>query len=576
MKIFELMENEINNYLTGTVEISEGFRFSQYKIIKRIVLYANQIFPKGKIDKQGNYKYWTDVTQPRIDSEVKNIDFDTKDILYYSEAEKDAAYMILCNLSNKEWLRNNNQAEELNDAIEEFSGWGNVVWEKIKGGYERSDLKNFYVINQQAKTLDDTPVIKRHIYTQSDLRSKAGTWKQVDEVIKSCGNRGFTPTPQGSVENKETPYYEIYQRDGEISEQALNEAQGKPGGDENKFILARVIVAGLKKGEKGGRYILYADKLPGKMSDWYKEAHRGRYNGTWWRPGLIQLMFDIQTRSNEISNQIALGLEWASKVLFSGEDKLIANNIMTDLKNGDYIRGKDIKQIEVRIQGLDQLIADWNRLQMAADKICNSYEIVNGETPAGTPFKLANLSDQNATKLFDFLREKISNALQSVFEDWIMPAQLKNLKAKDVLRLTGDSDLMQSYYMMVVNAWYIKNLIAIGPHTPEMAQALKEKKMQEIMSKKEQFVKLEDEWLDGVKPRISVVISGENVNLRRELETLGNFIALEADPVRRTALIEKAMKRSGVDVSTLPKTPPQQMVQQPPQREQKEKVTKEQ
>lgn len=568
MKIFEQIENEIDSYLNGVVSISEGYNYSEYKLKKRIMLYANQVYPKGKIDKQGNYKYWIDVNQPRIDAEVKNIDFDQKDVFFYSEVDKDAAYMIVCNLSLKEWMRNNNQSSEINDAIEEGAGWGNVVWCKVKGGYEREDLKNFYVINQQAKTLDDTPVVKRRILTQSDLRAKGGLYKNVDEVIKNCGNKGFSQTPSGVTESKETPYYEIYQRDGEVSEEVLFDAQGKKGGDPDKYVLARIIVAGLKKGEKSGKYVLFAEKLPGVMSDYYKEYHRGRYNGRWFRTGIYELLFDIQTRANAISNQIAQGLEWSSKTLFHGEEKVIANNILTDLNNGDYIKSKDIKQLEVRMNGLDQLIADWNRLMQQADRLCNSFEVVTGESaPSNTPFRLQALNNQNANKLFDFLREKWSIALQSVYEHWVMPDLLKDLKAKDVLRLTGDTDMMDRYFEMVVNAWYIKNLLALPPHSSEQGNELKLQKLKEIKSKKEQFLKAEEGWLDDVKPRIAVVIHGDNVNLEQELASLSSFIALEADPVRRTALIEMAMRKKGIDVASLPKTPPQQMQQPVVQKE---------
>jgi hypothetical protein len=42
------------------------------------------------------------------------------------------------------------------------------------------------------------------------------------------------------------------------------------------------------------------------------------------------------------------------------------------------------------------------------------------------------------------------------------------------------------------------------------------------------------------------------------LESLASFITLETDPVRRSALIEMAMAKKGLDISSLPKTPPVQ------------------
>jgi len=557
MAIFKLIESEIQSYLTGKVEISEGYKFNQYKLIKRIMLYQNNIYPTGKLTAQGDYKQWIDVSQPRVDSEVKNIDFNSSAIQYYSESYKDAGYMLLCNLALDEWMRDNQQGEELNDAVEEFSSWGNVVWKKVKGGYERVALKDFYVINQQAKTLNETPVIERHIFTQSDLRAKMGVWDNVENVINDCGNRGFTRNPEGVTESKETPYYEIYERNGEVSEYDLFQAQGKgDGGSKNKYLLAKIIVAGLRRTEKADdkKYILFAQAI-GSMP--YKEAHRGRYKGRWFREGIVEILFDVQTRANEISNQIARGLEWASKTIFRTQDNLLAQNIITDMANGDVIRSTDLQQIDIRMHGLDQLIADWNRLMDVADKLTNSYEVVTGEAmPSGTPFRLGAMMNQNANKLYDFLRQKLSLGIQDVFQDWIMPDMLKNLKAKDVLRLTGDPAMMNRYYDMLVNSWYVKNLLKMPPHGQEVGDALKEKKRAEIMAEPEQLIRLEEGWLDEVKPRIAVVISGENITMTEDLQTLATFIQLEVDPVRRTALIERAMKRKGIDVEDLPKSPP--------------------
>ena len=568
MKVFKLFENEITDYLTKDFEISENFRFSQYKLIKRIVLFANMIYPKGKIDKQGNYKYWIDIISPRIDSEVKNIDFDTKDIVLYSESRKDAGIMLLCNLSLRQWLRDNGKSEEINDAIEEGSGWGNVVWKKIKGGFEKIDLKNFYVINQTAKSLEDTPVIERHILTQSYLRTKKGVWENIDEVIKNCGNKFFSTTPQGTTEEKETPYYEIFERNGEVSQEALYEAMGKKGGSPDEFVLAKIICAGLRNGEGGAKYILFAKEIS-EMP--YKEYHRGRYNGRWWRLGIYELLFDIQTRANEISNQMAIGLSWASKTIFKSSDNLLRRNILKQLNSGSIIKTLDLEQVNVRMEGADQLIADWNRLMITADKLCNSYEVVTGESmPSGTSFKLGNMINQNATKLFDFIREKLALSLQSVFQDWIVDDLISNLKRKEVIRLTGDEEGIYQLYEMMINGWYINNLLYLPPHSKEQAMEIKQTKFKEVLDSPEKYIKTEKDWLDGVKSRVSVVISGENVNLTKELENLASFIQLETDPVRRSALIDIAMEKSGVDTRSLPRTMPMQQ----PAQQQKEIVNK--
>jgi len=300
------------------------------------------------------------------------------------------------------------------------------------------------------------------------------------------------------------------------------------------------------------KFILYADTIS-KMP--YKEAHRGKYKGRWMREGLVELLFDCQYRANTIGNQLAKGLEWASKVIFRSSDQLIVQNVHTDMKNGEIIRSQDLQQIVLRMTGFDQLVNDWNRIIQLADAIANSYEVVTGESlPSGTPFRLAATLNINANKLFDFLREKLGLAFQELFQDWILPDLIKDLRAKEILKLTGDSDYLNRYYELVVNGWYIENLLRLPPHTKEQAEILKQNKLNEIKQRPEQLIELEEGLLDDYQPKASVIITGENLNLNSELETLSSFIALEQDPIRRTALIELAMKKKGIDVGSLPKS----------------------
>ena len=564
------IEIEIQQYLTETTQVSGGYDFSQSKLVRRISMFENRTYPTGKFDSKGNYKFWYDLITPRINAEIKNVDFDTKDILAYSNRKIDELPCVITNLKIKEWLRENGQAEEINSAIEEGAGWGNIVWKKIKGGYERVDLQNFYVINAAARTLKESPVIERHQLSSSDLRAKIGQWDNVEDVIERCKNSRRSSTQETQGQETTVPYYDIYERNGEVSVRDLKGARNEEAseGDEKKYVLAKVIAAAGENSTQSTspkiEFILFADEIT-KMP--YKEYHRGRYKKRWWREGLYELLFDIQVRGNQIGNQIAQGLEWASKTVFFSPDKLVVQNILSDLANGDIIKTTNLAQVPVRMQGLDQLIAEWNRLIQLANDIANSQEIVQGENlPSGTPFRLGALLNQNANKLFDFIREKLAIPFSEIFEEWIIPELVSDMRGEDVLRLVGESSVLSRLHEMIVQDWYIKNLIAIGPHTEEIAKTLKEKKMEELSKRPQILMKELKKVFEGFKPNVSVVITGENVSLDSDLQTLSTFIQLEQDPIRRQALIEVAMRKKGLDVGALPKSPP--IVQQPAQRPQ--------
>jgi hypothetical protein len=548
--IYSKIENEIDQYLNQSVEISEGVNYSQNKLVKRISLFKNKIYPKGKTDKQGKYKYWFDIINFRVNNEAKNIQVDTKNPLVFSQnpiGDFSATYII--NMSLRDFLWETGRADEMNEATEAFSADGNILFKRTKNGYELCDLTNTYLTNTTAKTVDDTDIIERHQLTQSELRAKIGVWDNVEEVIKECGNKLFSATIKSTKEATSNPYYEIFERNGEVSEAELFEAQNKEGGDENKYILAKIIVAGLEKGSSNGKYVLFAEPLgKKKLSDVYVEAHRGPYKGRWWREGLYELLFDYQVRGNEIGNQLSKGLEWASKTFFRHSDNMAIQNIMTDLANGDAIKSKDLAQVEVKMQGFDQLIADWNRTMAEADKVANSYEVVTGdETKASMPFRLGLLMDTNASKLFLFLRQKLGLAYNKIFKFWIIPELVKNLKGKEIIRVTGDIGALERFRQMAVDNWYVRNLLLIGPHTPEMAKLLKEAKMKEIQKLDPMIENSEKIWKDVIN-RIWVTMTGENADFNDEMQTIYSMIQLETDPVRRAYLLDRIYAMKGLNV----------------------------
>jgi hypothetical protein len=548
--IYKKIESEIDSYLNSSVEISEGVHFSQYKLVKRIYLFKNKVYPKGKTDKQGHYKLWPDIIVPRVNNEVKNLRIDTKHPLVFSNAPvKDFGAVSVINIALKDFMWKTGRAEEFNEATENFSADGNILLKKMKKGYELWDPLNTFIINTTAKTVDETAIIERHQLTQSELRGKAGLWDNIEEVIENCGNKQFSSTER--TEDKETtnPYYEIYERNGEVTEKELFEAQGKGGGREDRYILAKIVVAGLtsRDDKDEDKYVLYAQPLgKKKLSDIYVEAHRGPYNGRWWREGLYELLFDYQVDANQVVNDISKGLKWAGKIIFKDPQNKTIQNIITDINNGDIIKSEGLTQVEVRLQGLDQLIANWNRIIQDADRVANSFEVVTGEEmKSQTPFRLGLLQDTNANKLFVYLRQKLGLAYNKAFKSWVLEDLIKDLSGKEIFRITGNSGLIDSLRRMSVENWYIMNLVRIGPHTPEMATALKEAKYQELIKVDPVLKNVKKIW-EGVIDRLWVSITGDNNDLDDEQQTIFSLIQLETDPVRRQVLLDRLYAINGI------------------------------
>jgi len=559
--LFTRLESEISNYISNNVEISPGVFFSQYSLINRIYKFRNRDLSGTKINSDLSYNYYFDIISPRTDSEIKNLRFDTKNIMVFSQNPiKDFAAVFLSNATLKSWMAKNGEDVKLKTAVEEFVANGNVGFKRLSNGYEMVDVLNTYITNQKAESIEDTDIVERHEMTASQLIQMT-EWDQsnVLKVIKDLGDKSFKASTQTTPITSTNKRYEIFEYTGEVNELEFNQAQGKNGGDENKYFLAKVVVAGLRESGTGEKYTLFADRLTGKLSNHYIFAHRGRYEGRFWRIGMYETLFDHQVRANEIGNQLARGLEWASKVIFRSEDSKVLQNIRADMDNGDIVITKDLQQVDVRMRSLDQLIADWNRLMGDADKLSNSYEVVRGDAlPSGTPFRMGLLMDQNAGKLFTLLRQKITLPYKRVFREWVLPTLIKDMKGEEVFRFVGETDIMDQLREILVDSWYAKNLIAIGPHTKEVAEAIKQEKLDEIR-KLDPAIKNSKEIWEAVTSRFFVTITGENYDLSEQLQDLTQLIQYETDPERIDWILNQIYRSRNIPIPPKKPEPPPMM-----------------
>lgn len=554
---FSRLKYEVDNYVSQKIEVSEGVFFSQYQTIKRIMKFKNRDLTGSKITEDLRYDYYFDIISPRTDSEVRNLRFDTKNILVFSlNPVKDFPVVFVTNAKLKEWMLSNGEDDKLKAVVEEFSGNGNIIFKKIEGGYETTDPLNTYVTNQKAKMIDDTDLVERHEMTASQLKLMSA-WDNVDEFIKNCPNKTFSATTMTTSIQTSTKRYEVLEYTGEVSEKEFNELAGIPvEGDEHKFFLAKTIVGGLTKNNVGEKYVLFCEKLTGKMSDWYIDAHRGRYEGRFWRIGIYELLFDYQIRANEIANNIATGLEWASKVIFKSSNSQIMQNIRADMDNGDVIITNDLNQLDVRLHNLDQLIADWNRNLTEADRVSNSTQIVRGEGgPTGMPYRSLAAMNDNAVETYMSLRQKLTMPFRRVFRDWLMPELVKSLKGEEIFRITGDDSLIEQFQKIVVNSWYLQNLIHIGPHTQQIADQIKDEKLAEL-KETDPVIKNESQVWKGVLPRLFITITGDSSDVSESVQTLVNLLQFEHDPDRINWILDRIYALEGLPVPPKSVTPP--------------------
>jgi hypothetical protein len=189
------------------------------------------------------------------------------------------------------------------------------------------------------------------------------------------------------------------------------------------------------------------------------------------------------------------------------------------------------------------------------DTIANSYEAVRGVTPAsGTPLGTTELMNQNANKLFDFLRKKLAVPYRYVYREFVIPQLVKKLKGEDIVRLTGSVQMLEGFRRIVAEGWFNKNLAIIGPHTPEMKEVLIQEKILELQDTDPILKNARDIWKE-ITPRLQVTIVGESYNVS-EVETILQMLPVVQNPQQAEYLVRYVLASKGIVMPEFPTQAP--------------------
>lgn len=564
-----LVQNFRKNFLERNIEIVPGLTFNQYEIVKRVYFYQHNQFESGPTDDNGDPKYFYDLITHRNDQATKNIDLDTKDV--YIQAETPGAYM-------KSWLlrreyigyaKTSGWGKKLNELAEDLPDFGTVVWKKYKNADGRVCTDEVDLINLMndptVDCLDDGMVIERHLLTQSDLIKKSGKPWDKEAVIrlinsgKTTGKKLFidqntAPAQSAILQNVDetTPYYEVYELWGEIpydmymkyktTGKKSTSTEAGPGEmvsdplekssdgiiRTNESVYVTALIAGCGQGETEA--VLYCNEADPETEFPYKEVHFRRRKGRWLGVGNYEQCFPLIEKANELTNRFFSSLRIALLHIYQTRDKLHVKNVLTDLLDGDMVVSKsEITSLPTEIRGFTQYKEEMDRIEMNADRACNSYEVVTGaDLPSGTPYKLGAQQLGSATKLFDHIQENEGLFIEDVFNEWLLPDFAASLSKEHILELLDDADDIAIYSLAKTKIYQyevLKRYILEHSEFPDAGQLeLVGSLVKDQVAKGPKQVLVEKDYYTKLKYSIKVVVTGENDAKKMHLETLATTL----------------------------------------------------
>lgn len=549
------IRNEKDDYRSKYIKLAANYNFNQYQTLRRIELYYNSKFESGEFDEDGFKKYFFNINRTPCDIATKEIDLDTKDIIVRPEdGDHFTAFFLAREL--KQWMKDNNFGKELNQYADNLPKYGSIVIKRVKNENFLVDLKNLIVVNQSAKSLDETSIIETHLYSRDELMDKGWEKKKIKEAI-------------ALYDQLEKPMIEVDERYGWVREDELKE-----GGDHDKLVYTLAIVAGAEEVETASDIdkvvekgvILYHEEIDEHP---YREHHWQRVPGRWLGLGFVEMLFDAQMRMNELAYYKAKGLTWSSLHLFQTDDETINRNLLTDAKNGDIIKtaiGRGISPVDVGDRNLSFYNLEESTWMNHTQSITFSTEVISGEALPSATARGMMISNENIKRYFDRKREDFGLWVRELIMDDIIPAFMKEKNKAHVFAYTGASKDRDKIEKRVLDARLTARFQSFMSEngrvpSPDEWNAIQLAEAEEISSRDTLSFDLPKDFYKNHKYRIDVVITKENEDTNSMiqgrqmiLQLLGSNPAVVANPATRPLILELA-DLMGVKDLNLPNVP---------------------
>lgn len=450
--IFSQTRQEVYDFVNNYINVVDGYNFSQYQTIKKAHLYYNSRFLSGDLDSNGRKKIFFNIVKAPCKVASRFLNFDTKNIRLIANTRDSEMSTFLLEKELKNWMKTNKIAITLNKIADLAPVYGSVVLKKTKKGADIVDLRRL-ILDQTVDTITNSRFVTiEHNLTPSQLRAKQKDgWENVDEVIsKFYVNTAPEPYIQDGNLNQvvSTPLVKIYERYGEVPKSWLDGTAPK---ENEEMVRALFIVAGVDSFGTGedGKTVIREDGVVLFKSRWFgdypfRDFHFDKTEGRWLGIGVVEDLFQIQERTNELANEKRESMTISNKHIFQTQDKTIIKNLLRDLSNGAVIQAGangGLTPMANEERNLTAFSSEENRYAMQAKELTFSYDAIRGEQlPASTPATNAVIQDRNTKSVYGVKRENLANMLRFFFTDLVIPQAIKDLTPEHIMHFIGSTE----------------------------------------------------------------------------------------------------------------------------------------
>lgn len=564
-EVIRIIQSEKTNWEDGNVFVVDKVQFIMKNVVKKARKNYFGIFnsPKDPVTKRE--KIFIPLTEWTVETMLKNIDIDTKDIDV--KARNTNAYLkaeVFRHILKKK-LDDINFGQTLNRWLRRVAIDGTAYLkayeEDGKLGVAVVDRLNM-IADPSVECLDDSAgITERFILSKPEFDELNLDGKEyVDGVtsIDRTGIEAFSP----SVQSTEIPYVELFERYGYFHEYVIT---GKED-DKKTFFYGKATVTGLN-GTPVVHSVVKLDEEENPYGEGKLKEVPNRLDGR----GIPEMLFNIQAYLNEVVNTrmnkariVQLGLfkmkgnvtpQQFAKLFTTGGIKLDQSSEIEAMNTGS-IDPSTYKDEEQAYQWGTRVTGTTNEDDQAASR----------------PATNALLEQQGASKGYNLRIEDLMLSLGKFIEKKMLPIIKKEMLADkgSLVRVTGDPKIFEKLDESLIRNQVYKNIESMSPTEKQMMrdsgvdmEMFVQQGMEQMKALGEdRYIPIIEDLFD-IEYDIKVVTSDESINRSVMASMLQNTLGILASsglPVRDT--LKELYDTMGLDGEKLIQDQPVQLPQQ--------------
>lgn len=574
-KALTLIREQKSSWEEGVVFVTDRVAFNIRELIKELRRNYWGVFEESIDPTTGRQKIWIPLTESTVESTVKNIDLDTKDINFRAKKQSAVGLTSLVRTAVKEQLDSMYFGEYLDEMERSLCIDGTAVWKIVEDKDEDNkpsfciypvDLLNFY-IDPSARSIQESDIIERSILTKEEFMQMSG-WENKDDVQFS--DQIDPNSDMSRTTNKSTMSIEVYEWWGQMPKSFIT-GNDK---DDKEYIPGHIVISNLNQ----DAVFHLIEKNPNKKGlKPYEEVWYSRVPNRWYGRGPAERLMMLQLYINTVVN-IRINRSYVSQLglwkVRKGSG--ITAQMLSKLTANGAIAVNNMQDIEqlVMQEASQASYNDENVAVSWAERVTSAFEVVTGETlPASTPATNAVIQSRAAQSSFTFVKEGIGMFLQRVIKRHVMPIIQKRLTPDEVMRLTDEPEKIRIIDERVVNEMVYRKLKEMNKKgefvVPETVEFERLRALEVLRaSSDERMVKL-SEKINLSDYDVQVYITNEEIdkgvliqNLTQMLQMVASIPNSGVDP---KMIVRQVFDVAGLDYVEQSQVQPQAGMPQPQQ-----------